>query len=165
MPFYIVVSPQKVYVDYLDGRVLGFSTGQVFDAPSTLPSVETLLRAYPTTIVPFTPSEAFVAAPAGVPGGAATLDNSGQVPEVQIPVIDNSKLPPFKSRVFTGSNGAGSIAVTGLLVGEEVIGLWILDGSVEDSTGEFEAVISVDGEIQQTSAADYSLNQFLLLVS
>jgi hypothetical protein len=85
MAFYIVVSPQKVYVDYLNGTVLGFTTGQVFDADPALPSVGVMLRASPSPITAYTPSVAFTALPAGEAGGAATLDDDGLVPASQLP--------------------------------------------------------------------------------
>jgi hypothetical protein len=85
MAFYSVVSINKVYIDYGAGTILGFSTGQVFDADPTLRSVQTLLRQNPPPIVAFTPGTAFTALPAGVPGGAATLDVGGTVPTAQLP--------------------------------------------------------------------------------
>lgn len=88
MAFYIVVSPQKVYVDYLNGTVLGFTTGQVFDADPALPSVGVMLRANPSPITAYTPSVAFTALPAGEAGGAATLDEDGKIPVAQLPDAD-----------------------------------------------------------------------------
>lgn len=175
MAFYVVVSTNKVYVDFGGGSILGFSTGQVFDADPALPSMQTLLRAYPPPIVPYTPNEAFTALPAGQPGGSATLDGTGHIPVAQLPAADaldaevataiSDLVTGFKSKTFTGNNGAGSITLTGAAIGDKVAAVWILDGSVADVTGEFESVITVTDQIQQSSAVDYSLKQFAVLLS
>lgn len=89
MALYLVVSPQKVYVDYENGTVLGFSTGNVLDAAPGLRSIVSLTQANPAAIVPFVPTTAFTALPAGVAGGAATLDSTGQLTASQIPASDD----------------------------------------------------------------------------
>lgn len=157
MAFYIVVSPQKVYVDYLNGTVLGFSTGQVFDADPALPSVFSMLQANPRPIAPFTPTSAFTAAPAGVPGGAATLDNAGNLTATQLPL--------FVSRTFTGLAGPGAITVSGAVLGQAVVGIWSLDGSVANAQAGFESSVSVNGQIQQTSGSNYSAKSFAVLLA
>lgn len=157
MAFYIVVSPYKVYVDYLNGTVLGFSTGQVFDADPALPSVVTMLHANPSPISPYTPTSAFTAAPAGVPGGSATLDGTGKLPD--------SQLPAMKSYTFTGVAAAGPVTLAGAALGDTVVAIWSLDGSVPAAQAAFEATISVAGQIQQTAVADYSLKSFAVLLS
>ena len=88
MAFFSVVSINRVYVDFGAGIILGFSTGEVFDADPTLPTMVTHLNADPSPIVAFTPGTAFTALPAGVPGGTATLDGGGMIPISQLPTAD-----------------------------------------------------------------------------
>ena len=64
---------------------------------------------------------------------------------------------------FTGSNGAGACTLAGVKVGDQVVGVLQLS-TPDDDSADFESVISVDGQIQQTSATDHSLNEFAVLV-
>ena len=64
---------------------------------------------------------------------------------------------------FTGSNGAGACTLAGVKVGDEVVGVLQLS-TPDDDKDDFESVITVDGQIQQTSATDHSLNEFAVLI-
>ena len=104
MALYIVVSVDKVYVDFGGGRIVGFSTGEVFDVNPELPSVSLLLRANPPPIVPFTPpppalspttivGQSGVGAVAGqdivlIPGGS----DSGPYGEFIVKSVDDDEL-------------------------------------------------------------------------
>lgn len=64
---------------------------------------------------------------------------------------------------FVGSNGAGACTLPGVEVGDEVVGVLQLT-SPDDDSADFESVISVAGQIQQTLATDYSTTDFAVLV-
>jgi len=61
---------------------------------------------------------------------------------------------------FTGSNGAGPCSVPGAELGDLVAGLTGLVGVTGDRHTDFESIISVSGQIQQTSASDLSGNTY-----
>ncbi len=61
---------------------------------------------------------------------------------------------------FQGLNGAGAIELPGAFAGETVSSVTGLIGVTGDQASSFESVITVDGEIQQTSAADLSSNWY-----
>jgi hypothetical protein len=67
----------------------------------------------------------------------------------------------YRRYKFYGRNGAGAIALTGAAVGdivESLIGIYIASG---DASSSFEATVSVDGCLQQTSGSDLSANLYL----
>lgn len=207
MALYLVVSPDQVVVDYENGTILKFTTGQVLDAAPGLRSILALTRANPPAIIPYTPTEVTLAlspsgtidvanlpdanaldaevtaavsahAGAGDPhtgyqlrsekdaaSGYAGLDGSSLLTLSQIPVLDRTKLPAFKSKAFTGNNGTGACTLTGAVAGEKVVAVWSADGSLADVTGDFETTITVNDQIQQSSVSDYSLVKFLVLLS
>lgn len=57
---------------------------------------------------------------------------------------------------FQGSDGAGSCALSGALVGEQVLALTGLVGVTGDKSADFETEITVADQIQQTSEDDLS---------
>ena len=63
----------------------------------------------------------------------------------------SSFTPTFVKAVFNGNNGAGSISVPGLQVGD--VALVFANGNF---LGAFESVISVADQIQQTSGNNLS---------
>ena|SRR5258708_5471628 len=64
--------------------------------------------------------------------------------------------------VFTGSNGAGACTLTGANVGDNVEGIVRVDASPADNLANFESIISVANQIQQTSASNLSSQTFLI---
>ena len=70
------------------------------------------------------------------------------------------KLMPIS---FTGSDGAGACTATGLKVGDVILGVAnITDGG--DASTNFEAVVTVNDQIQQSAAGNYSTTTLLALV-
>lgn len=68
----------------------------------------------------------------------------------------------FRLLAFTGNEDAGSCALDGAKAGDRVIGVInITDGS---NSTDFEGVITVDDEIQQTSESDLSTKKFMVLL-
>lgn len=64
---------------------------------------------------------------------------------------------------YSGKNGAGACTLTGAKVGDVVMGvLSITDGG--SAAANFEAVITVAGQIQQSSASDLSTKKFSTLL-
>jgi hypothetical protein len=57
---------------------------------------------------------------------------------------------------FEGLSAAGAVSLSGAREGDTVEMLIGLVGVVGDQSANFEAVITVDGQIQQTSASDLS---------
>lgn len=57
---------------------------------------------------------------------------------------------------FAGRNGAGAISVPGAQAGDTVTALIGLIGVTGDQSANFESVITIDGEIQQTATGDLS---------
>lgn len=66
--------------------------------------------------------------------------------------------------VVTGRNGAGAITLTGAKVGDKVSAM-INMTTPGDAKANFEATITVDGQIQQSSASDLSTAKFLVELS
>ncbi len=88
-------------------------------------------------------------------------DNPGQVGQsahaaVPLLVQLEAKALAYRRFEFFGLTGAGSIALTGALVGDTVLKLVGVAGETGDQHAKFEATISVDDQIQQTSANDLS---------
>lgn len=98
----------------------------------------------------------------GAPGYSVALqgavDLSGADSVVGIPAST------FLVKSQDGNNGAGSLALTGAVVGDQVLAVTNLT-SPADVTADFESVISVAGHIQQSSATDLSAKvcQFILI--
>jgi hypothetical protein len=70
----------------------------------------------------------------------------------------------YRRYKFYGGNGAGSIALRDAAVGdtvESLIGIYIASG---DASNAFEATVSVDGCLQQTSGSDLSKNLYLAVL-
>jgi len=68
----------------------------------------------------------------------------------------------------TGSNGAGSVTCTNATVGAPIVKVQTIDfttGDVSFITEQFEATISVDGQIQQTSSNDNSALQLFVYLA
>jgi hypothetical protein len=61
---------------------------------------------------------------------------------------------------FFGRNGAGAVSLAGVRRGDTVSTLTGLVGVTGDQHAAFEAVITVDGQIQQISSADLSEKMF-----
>lgn len=66
---------------------------------------------------------------------------------------------------FSGRNGSGSITVTGTKAGDLVAGIYYNNHWTPPyPSGVFESVITVDDQIQQLSASDFSSDTFTLVV-
>lgn len=64
---------------------------------------------------------------------------------------------------FTGHNGAGACTATGVAVNDVIFGVAGLT-DVGQADASFEAVVTVADQIQQASASDLSLKNFVALV-
>ncbi len=69
----------------------------------------------------------------------------------------------LKLLAFAGVAAAGACTLTGVVAGDVVIGVINLSDSTDAIAG-FESVITVDDEIQQTSADDLSTKKFAVLI-
>lgn len=67
-------------------------------------------------------------------------------------------------RNFAGRDGAGGITLTGVRIGDTVSTLTGIIGATGDQSAAFEAVITVDDQIQQLSAEDLSLKWYRAFV-
>lgn len=70
------------------------------------------------------------------------------------------KLMPIS---FTGSDGAGACTATGLKIGDVVLGVADMT-TPGDVSSDFEAAVTVNDQIQQGGAGDYSTTTLLALV-
>ena len=70
------------------------------------------------------------------------------------------KLMPIS---FTGSDGAGACTATGLKIGDVILGVTNIT-DVGDASSDFEAVVTVNDQIQQSVAGNYSTTTMLALV-
>lgn len=66
-------------------------------------------------------------------------------------------------RVVTGSNGAGAVTLTGAAVGDAVLGVAGLTDT-DERTASFEATITVNDQIQQSSTDDLSTKKLVVLL-
>jgi hypothetical protein len=73
------------------------------------------------------------------------------------------ELVNFKAVSFDGKNGAGACTAVSLEVGDVVLGVAGLT-ALGDASASFEGVITVADQIQQSSASDLSLNDYLVIV-
>ncbi len=64
---------------------------------------------------------------------------------------------------FVGAAAAGPCTLPNVKVGDQVIGV-LQFTTPDDDSADFESVITVDGQIQQTLAADLSLVDFAVFV-
>lgn len=55
-----------------------------------------------------------------------------------------------------GKNGAGALTLTGVKVGDKVVGVTQLTTTFADLTASYETTITVVNQIQQSSATDFS---------
>lgn len=66
---------------------------------------------------------------------------------------------------FSGHNGAGACTATGLVVGDRILSVTgLASGTVGDQSAKFESVVSVNDQIQQSSATDLSANVYMASV-
>jgi hypothetical protein len=70
---------------------------------------------------------------------------------------------------FNSLSSPGSISIPGLKVGDKVIGCWMPADNTAwhqpgDTPGTFEAIVSVDDELQQLNSSSSSIVWELLLV-
>ena len=64
---------------------------------------------------------------------------------------------------FTGRNGAGACTATGLAVGDRILGVSGLT-SMGIASSSFESVVTVENQIQQSSASNLSAANFVAIV-
>lgn len=86
--------------------------------------------------------------------------DAGAVTGAKLGVAGNS------SGSFTGNNGAGACTLTGALIGERVFMIARFDAVSDDNGGmdDFESVITVDDQIQQSDGADLSAATFMIML-
>jgi len=70
----------------------------------------------------------------------------------------------YHKHVIAGGNGAGSIALPGANIGDDVISLVGIYGVSGSQVENFESEISVNGSIQQISGSDLSENIYVVII-
>lgn len=90
----------------------------------------------------------------------------GQAPESLTAALSQLEAEALKYRkyCFYGNNGAGGVALAGARIGDQVITLVGVYGASGDQSAKFEAVITVDNQIQQSDAGDLSENQYVAVL-
>lgn len=90
----------------------------------------------------------------------------GQAPESLTAALVQLEAEALKYRkyCFYGNSGAGGISVPGARVGDEVITLVGVYGVSGDQSVKFEAVVTVQDQLQQTDAGDLSDNQYVVVL-
>jgi hypothetical protein len=74
-------------------------------------------------------------------------------------------LVPTLHMFALGNNGAGSLAVAGLKVGDKVVQVVEASTPFADITSSFESTISVAGHIRQTSASNLSAVTLMFVIA
>jgi len=92
--------------------------------------------------------------PAMTASGISSLTFGLQAALVQLEAI------ALSYRNFAGRNGAGSITLTGVRVGDTVSTVVGIIGATGDQSAAFESVITVDDQIQQLSSEDLALKWY-----
>ena len=66
----------------------------------------------------------------------------------------------------SGRNGAGACTVVAAVVGDAILSVIGVSGAegANDKTASFETVVTINGQVQQTDAADLSTSSFMFLV-
>ena len=75
-----------------------------------------------------------------------------------------AKALKYRKYEFGGLDGAGAISIQGLRKGDDVITLTGVYGVSGDQSANFEATVSEDDQIEQTSASDLSDNLYVAVV-
>lgn len=76
-----------------------------------------------------------------------------------------SVLTAIKVESFTGKNLTGACTLTGVKVGDLVLGVTGQGASINgDQSAKFESVITVNDQIQQSSNTDLHLNQYTAII-
>jgi len=70
----------------------------------------------------------------------------------------------YQKRTFAGSNGAGAISLPAAHLGDDVVSLVGIYGVSGSQVSSFEGTISVEGQIQQTSAGNLSGNLYVVIL-
>jgi|GEM_PF-2797776 len=91
---------------------------------------------------------------AGHNGAGAVTVAGVKVGDTVVNVIQTSDM----ELAMTGHNGAGAATLAGVLVGDVVERVIKADGT--DATASFEAVVTVAGQLQQSSVSDFSAVKF-----
>jgi hypothetical protein len=94
-------------------------------------------------------------------------DNPGQVGQAVsgAPLVQlEAEALKYRKYQFEGRDGAGAISLPGAYTGDVVIKLIGVYGVSGSQTASFEATISEDGQIQQSSASDLSDNQYVAVL-
>lgn len=84
---------------------------------------------------------------------------------VTLPKISFSGIKVYR---FDGKNGTGAITLTGAVVGDRVIaifGVVSATGVTVATPANFESTITVNDQIQQSSASDLSGNDYIVLLA
>jgi len=77
----------------------------------------------------------------------------------------NDNFKAIQAISFSGAAAAGACTATGLEVGDEILAVTgLAAGTAGNQAANFESVVSVDDQIQQSSASDLINNVYLALV-
>ncbi len=110
---------------------------------------------------------------AGVLNATARIDHdheldTGVVDSAQLAAdaVDGPALSASSLRLlaFAGVAAAGPATATGVKVGDTVVGVIDIAAASVSAAASFESTITVNDEIQQSSASDLSLKKYALLV-
>lgn len=90
----------------------------------------------------------------------------GQAPESLSAALTQLEAEALKYRksCFYGNAGVGGVSLPGARVGDVVITLVGVYGATGDQSAKFEAVVTVQDQIQQTNGADLSENQYVVVL-
>ena len=98
----------------------------------------------------------------GIVGDGQAGDESALV--VDGKTVASNRMPaPFIVKTVAGSNGAGPVTVASAVAGDTVVNATDLSFPA-DASADFEATISVSGQIQQSSTSNLSAHQFHLVI-
>ena len=77
----------------------------------------------------------------------------------------NDNFKAIQAISFSGAAAAGACTATGLEVGDEILAVTgLAAGTAGNQAANFESVVSVDDQIQQSSASNLGDNVYLALV-
>ena len=90
----------------------------------------------------------------------------GQTPTSLAAILVQLEAEALKYRKyeFAGASGAGAISIEGARKGDVVQSLVGVYGVSGSQTSKFESIVSVDGQLQQTDAADLSDNLYVVVL-
>jgi hypothetical protein len=87
----------------------------------------------------------------GIIGDGAAGDPSALMLDGKV-IASNRLTTPFIAKIITGINGAGAVTLAGTQPGDTVVSVTDLNGTPSDTSANFEATITVAGQIQELNS-------------